>query len=191
MVKSSQRERLLRAMLDSVDRRGYHATTVSEVVAAARVSTNAFYEFFDDKLACFIALCDEEARGLLGAALEGVDAPTWRETLRRGVVAYLRWWQERPAFSRAYLLELPSAGAPAIEQRSRASQGFADLFNGLAQRARNEEPDLPEPPKLAAELLLVGLTDLVAREVREGRIDRLTEIAPDLEELIAALLARR
>ena len=190
-VKSSQRERLLRAMLDSVDRRGYQATTVSEVVAAARVSTNAFYEFFDDKLSCFIALCDEEARGLLDAALQGADAPTWREALRRGVVGYLRWWQERPAFSRTYLLELPSAGAPAIEQRIRASQGFADLFNGLAQRARNEDPEVSEPPKLATELLLVGLTELVAREVRAGRLDRLTEIAPDVEELIAALLAQR
>jgi AcrR family transcriptional regulator len=190
-VKSSQRERLLSAMLDSVDRRGYQATTVSEVVAAARVSTNAFYEFFDDKLSCFIALCDEEARGLLDAALVGADAPTWREALRRGVVGYLRWWQERAAISRTYLLELPSAGAPAIEQRIRASQGFADLFNGLAQRARNEQPDISEPPKLAAELLLVGLTELVAREVREGRIDRLTEIAPDVEELIAAVMARR
>jgi hypothetical protein len=65
------------------------------------------------------------------------------------------------------------------------------LFNGLAQRARNEEPDVAEPPKLAAELLLVGLTELVAREVREGRVDRLTEIAPDAEELIAAVMARR
>jgi AcrR family transcriptional regulator len=190
-VKSSQRERLLRAMLDSVDRRGYQATTIAEVAAAARVSPNVFYEFFEGKLACFIALCDEEARGLLDAALEGIDAPTWRESLRRGVVGYLRWWQERPAFSRTYLLELPSAGAPAIEQRIRASRGFAELFNGLAQRARNEEPDISEPPKLAAELLLVGLTELVAREVREGRVDRLTEIAPDVEELIAALMARR
>jgi AcrR family transcriptional regulator len=190
-VKSSQRERLLRAMLESVDRRGYQATTVSEVVAAARVSTNAFYEFFDDKLACFIALCDEEARGLLYAALEGVDAPTWREALRRGVLGYLRWWQERPAFSRAYLLELPSAGAPAIEQRIRASQGFADMFNALAQRARTEQPELREPPTLAAELLLVGVTELVAREVREGRVDRLTDMAGDVEELIAALLASR
>jgi AcrR family transcriptional regulator len=188
-VKSSQRERLLRAMLESVDRRGYQATTVSEVVAAARVSTNAFYEFFDDKLGCFIALCDEEARGLLDAALEGVDAPTWREALRRGVAGYLRWWQERPAFSRAYLLELPSAGAPAVEQRIRASRGFADMFDGLAQRAHAEEADLRQPPKLAAQLLVVGLTELVAREVREGRVDHLTDMAPDVEALVAALLA--
>jgi hypothetical protein len=39
--------------------------------------------------------------------------------------------------------------------------------------------------------LLVAVTELVAREVREGRVDRLTEMAPDVEELIAALLARR
>jgi AcrR family transcriptional regulator len=190
-VKSSQRERLLRAMLECVDAQGYPATTVSDVVAAARVSPNAFYEFFDDKLACFIALCDEEAQGLLEAALAGADAPTWREALRRGVIGYLRWWQERPAFSRAYLLELPTAGAPAVEQRMRASRGFAAMFEGLAQRAREEEPDLPDLPDLAADMLLFGVTELVAREVREGRVDRLTEIAPAVEELIVAVLARR
>jgi hypothetical protein len=65
------------------------------------------------------------------------------------------------------------------------------MFRALAQRARLEEPDLPEPPKLAADALPVTVTELVAREVREGRVDRLTEMAPDVEELIAALLARR
>ena len=188
-VESSQRERLLRAMLECVDQLGYQATTVAQVASAARVSPNAFYKFFDDKLECFLALCDEEARGLLDAALEGIDAPTWRESLRRGVEGYLRWWQERPEFSRAYLLELPSAGAPAVEQRIRASRPFADMFAGLAFRARVEQPGVAEPPTLAPDLLMVGVTELVAREVREGRAGRITDIAPDVEAVIAALLA--
>ena len=41
-VRASQRERLIRAMLETVAERGYEATTVPEVVARARVSRNAF-----------------------------------------------------------------------------------------------------------------------------------------------------
>jgi AcrR family transcriptional regulator len=188
-VKSSQRERLLRAMLESVGERGYQATTVSQVAAAARVSPNTFYEFFADKLDCFIALCDEEARGLLDAALVGASAPTWREAVRRGVAEYLRWWQDRPAFSRAYLLELPAAGRPAFEQRIRASRPFAEMFRGLAVRARAEEPELPAPPKLGPDLLIVGVIEIVAREVGAGRADRLQEMSADLEALIITLLS--
>lgn len=188
IVRSSQRERLLRAMLECVGERGYQATTVSQVVAAARVSTNTFYEFFADKLDCFIALCDEEARGLLDAALEGASAPTWREAVHRGVAGYLGWWRERPAFSRAYLIELPAAGPPAVEQRIRAARPFAEMFEALGARARREEPGLPAPPKLAPDLLIVGIIELVAREVGAGRIDRLDEIGADLAAVIIGLL---
>src|SRR3954449_6066659 len=66
-VRASQRERLLAAMLESVGEHGYAATTVPAVVAGARVSRNAFYELFDDKTDCFLALCDELAGQLLDA----------------------------------------------------------------------------------------------------------------------------
>ena len=64
-VRASQRERLVRAMLETVAERGYEATTVPDVVARARVSRNAFYEFFDDKIDCFIAACDDAAAEML------------------------------------------------------------------------------------------------------------------------------
>ena len=69
-VRSSQRERLLRAMLASVAERGYAATTVPQVVADARVSRNSFYALFQDKEGCFIALCDEEAADLVAVIRE-------------------------------------------------------------------------------------------------------------------------
>lgn len=188
-VKASQRERLLRAMLESIAERGYHATTVSQVVAAARVSATTFYDFFDDKLDCFLALCDEEARGLLEATLAGAREPGWRAAARRGAEGYLRWWQERPAFSRAYLVEVPAAGPPAVAQRDRAAQPFADMFAALARRARHEQPELPPLPRLAPDLLIVGVTELLAREVRAGRVAQLGRLAPDLEALVVGVLS--
>jgi AcrR family transcriptional regulator len=188
-VKSSQRERLLRAMLECVSTCGYAATTVPQVVAAARVAKNAFYEFFDDKLNCFLELCDEEAADLFRVASTGPAAPNWRLRAAQRTEAYLRWWQERPAFSRAYLVELPFAGPPAIEQRERQSEPYRRMYRAVARRARAEEPHLPPMPARAPDILVAGIVDVVARDVRSGRTDSLVARAPELTSATLAILS--
>ena len=139
-VRSSQRERLLRAMLSSVAKRGYAATTVPQVVADARVSRNAFYALFHDKEDCFIALCDEEAADLVAVVRDIGDAEDWEAAVRLGVRRYLRWWQDRQEFTRAYFVELPTAGARAMEQRDRAYEPFRQLFRDVGEWARAGDP---------------------------------------------------
>ena len=188
VVRASQRERLLRAMLELVAAHGYAATTVPDVVAAAKVSRNAFYALFTDKTECFLALCDELAGEMLDE-LARPAADDWRATLRAGTERYLRWWEERPAFSRTYFVELPSAGARAIEQRDRQYARFRELFDQLAAWARAQEPDLPPLHPLATRAFVLAVTELIAEEVRAGRVDVLTQLADDLFGLIVVLLA--
>ena len=57
-VARNQRTRLFGAMIESVSRRGYHATTVAHVIALAGVSRRAFYEQFSNKEECFLATYD-------------------------------------------------------------------------------------------------------------------------------------
>jgi AcrR family transcriptional regulator len=187
VVRASQRERLLRAMLEGVAERGYEATTVPQVVAEAKVSRNAFYALFADKTDCFLALCDE----LAGEVLDDISNPTqdaWLAALRAGTARYLRFWQDRPAFSRTYFVELPSAGIRAIEQRARQYERFRAMFDGLAAWARAQEPDLPPLGPLATRAIVLGVTEIIAEEVRAGRTDRLTGLEDELVELIVLLL---
>ena len=188
-VRASQRERLIRAMLEGVARHGYEETTVGEVVAIARVSRNAFYEFFSDKADCFIATCDEEARDLLRAVVAFAGEPDWLETMRLGVRAYLRWWAERPAFSRAYFTGLPAAGDRAIAQRSRAYGLFSQMFAEVGRRAHVQQPSLPPLPDLVPKMLVLSITELVSAEVRAGRTARLGELERDLVFVAVKLLA--
>jgi AcrR family transcriptional regulator len=180
VVRASQRQRLIRAMLETVAENGYEATTVPEVVARARVSRNAFYEFFADKTDCFIAACDEQASELLAALVAFAAEPDWVQMMRRGVGAYLRWWAERPAMSRAYLVGLPAAGDRAMAQRERAYALFRRLFEAVGQRARAEQSGLPPLDEFIPRLLVLAITELVAEEVRAGRIEQL----PELEDRI-------
>lgn len=176
VVKASQRERVVHAMLVLVGQRGYAATTVPAVTAAARVGRNTFYEFFPDKEACFVAACVEVAADLI-ATMEtfGIESD-WIVGVRRGMRTFLRWWQERPVFARAYLVEMPLVGAGAVQQREDAYQRFEELFRRLAARIRREDPRLPPLPDFVPRVLVHALLELVAAEVRAGRTARLTGI---------------
>jgi AcrR family transcriptional regulator len=173
-VRASQRERLLQAMLELVAEQGYETTTVPQVVARARVSRNAFYEFFADKVACFLALCDELADEML-AEIVVPDLPP-AEALREGMRRYLAWWADRPAFARTYLLELPTAGTPALEQRRRQYARFDALFAALGAAG------------LEARAITLMITELITDEVREGRLEQLPELADDFVGLVERLL---
>lgn len=190
-VRTSQRDRLVEAMLRLVARRGYAATSVPDVIAAARVSRNAFYAQFADKEACFLAGCERDLPEMIdsihAAASEAGDR--WREALWLGMVAYLRWWQERPEYAQAYFVELPRAGERAVEQRDAAYRSFLDMLEALAARARREDASLPPLRAAVPRLIVYGTTEFIASEVREGRVATLTASAGDLYHCTVALLA--
>lgn len=176
-------------MLETVAERGYEAATVPEVVGRARVSRNAFYDFFTDKPDCFLAACDEEAADLLGTVLAFAEEPTWLLAMQRGTHAYLEWWQQRPGFARAYFIGLPSAGERAIAQRERAYEWFTEMFEAMAGRARSEQPDLPSLHAMAPRFLVLAITELIAQEVRAGRTGRLCDLEDDIVRIAVKLLA--
>jgi AcrR family transcriptional regulator len=176
------------AMLECVGEEGYAATTVPRVVARARVSRNAFYALFHDKLECFLAVCDELAEEVLDE-LRPSEPTDWLSGLRTGTQRYLRWWQERPAWSRTYLLEAPAAGPAAREQRQRQYARFQEMFDALAAWGRREQPALPPLWPRASQVIVHSITDLVADEVGAGRIGGLVDLEDDLVFLILTLLA--
>jgi len=188
-VRESQRRRLITAMLERVSEQGYAATTLGDVVSAARCSRNAFYDLFEDKEACYIAACDETATEMLEALYSAVEEQSWLAALRRGMRSYLRWWAEHPQFAAAYVIDLPAAGRRALEQRDRAYARFAAMFEALAARARTEQPLLGPLSPLAPRLLVTGITEIVGQEVREGRVDALPELEEELVQLVVKTLS--
>jgi AcrR family transcriptional regulator len=188
-VLASQRERIVSAMLERVAEKGYAATTVSDVVGTARVSRNAFYELFRDKEDCYLAACDETWRSLQASLYAQAAEPTWLGTVRSGMRVYLRFWQEQPRFAYAYLIELPAAGRRAQEQRDRAHRDATSMFDALGALARCQQPDLPPLPSLTTRVLAAGITELVAQEVRAGRVDRLGELEEPLTAHVVRTLA--
>jgi AcrR family transcriptional regulator len=187
-VRASQRARILRAMLELVGDRGYAATSVPDVVTAARVSRSGFYALFEDKTDCFLALIDELAEQLLRALFDLRETDDWDAALERGVDVYLSFWREQPLFARAYLVELHAAGEQAVAHRERQLKRFEALFDALANWARERDPSLGLVNPLATNLLVGGITEIVAREVRAGRIGRLDELHDELVALVRTVI---
>ncbi len=102
---------------------------------------------------------------------------------------YISYWRDRPAFSRAYLTELPSAGDRATAQRERAYVLWRALFEALGARARDEQPELPPLSPLAPRVIVVAMVELLAEEVRAGRLDRLGDLRDELLRFVLRLLA--
>ncbi len=188
-VRASQRARLTRAMLGLVARDGYSATTVPKVVAAARVSRNAFYELFSDKEDCFLQITEEKTRELMAVSTVAVGPGDWVEQVLAGMEGYLALWQADVDFTRTYFLELPAAGARAIEMRERGYAPFRRLFTWIGEQARHADPSLAPLDPLVPRVIVISITELVAEEVRAGRLDRLGELAAPLTRLVVRLLA--
>jgi AcrR family transcriptional regulator len=191
-VQASQRERLLQAMAEVVAERGYDGASVPRVIAAARVSSNTFYRFFTDKADCFVALC-EQLGDELRAALEVPATPAGTpaaglEALDHSLERYLAWWQERPMLARVYFVELPTAGLRALEERERQSTRFGTAYRRFAERARAYDDQALPLREIDVTAAAILTRELVAREIRAGRVDHLTDLRDDLRYLLLRLL---
>jgi AcrR family transcriptional regulator len=115
-VEAAHVDRLTNAAIEVVARKGYDATAVADIVAAARVSRAAFYRHFGSKEECFLAACLKGLELLLAAIgkrviAAPVDPP--EEMLRATIGGFLDFLADEQAFARCFFLEMPAAGPEA------------------------------------------------------------------------------
>ena len=120
--------RLLGAALEILADRGYYETSVDQVVASARTSKTAFYEFFDSKEDCVRELLAREGGALIHEVTsEAAQGAGHRDRLRRGIRAFVHSCAERRTLARVLVVE--SVGvSPRIEEVRRAAQDGDELY---------------------------------------------------------------
>lgn len=93
LPKGERRQQILEVARDVFARRGYHQTTVDDIVAEAGVARGTFYLYFEDKRAVFADLVDRFAQ-LLGMAIVRIDpvdpARTVAEQVRENIRRIIR-----------------------------------------------------------------------------------------------------
>lgn len=177
-VVRSQRERILRGMAVVMAEKGYVQTTVADVLRAAGVSRETFYQQFSSKADCFMAAYDEAVAvilpGVATASPEGADPV---ERFARGVGAYLDALAAEPAFARLFLVEVYAAGPEAVERRAQAQTRFVEALVGIL------EPH-DETERFAVELLVAGVSAMVTAKISAGDLDGLRALRGPLTDLV-------
>src|SRR5258708_10797626 len=110
-VTDERRQRLIAAMAESVAEKGYRDTTVADVVRIARTSRRTFYEQFEDRADCFLALFDatnDQGIASIGVAVDA-GAPLGRQ-VDTALRAHLDAVVSRPVLYQSFVRELPALG---------------------------------------------------------------------------------
>lgn len=185
------RERLIAGFSRAASAKGYAATTIADVVAAANVSKRTFYEHFADLQDCFLATYDAFADQVIAVVAQAVEDSqgSWRERIAAGLDAYLNALAQEPTVTRVFLLEILGAGGVALARRRAVHQRFAELIQDLVQRHRDQLPPGYRLDGVLAHALVGAIDELVLMAVEQGRGTELPELQAATARLVGAVLA--
>ena len=179
------RERLLAAARESFAKLGFASTRVADIVALAGTSHGTFYTYFDDKRDALLALTQEAANAIYGAAvapLAGSERQSPRDAIRARLTVFFRtyreWWDVVRTWDHA------SAIHPEVDElRGRIRASIVQQLCQLLAR----DPELkPTDRRLDLEIAAIALTAMVeefagrwfalGRTVGTTEIDQLTAL---------------
>jgi AcrR family transcriptional regulator len=165
--KQRTRRQIIDAAMGLFAERGYHATTIADIAAAADVAPRTFFSYFPSKEAVVFHRTDRDLDGLARALRDRLPGETAFDALRRWIDTMFDEWaaDEDEALLRKRLC--------------REDEGLANFEGGLMARMHELlleaiAADLDEPPdalrpRLVAAAAVAALTSL------EGSFDKSTE----------------
>jgi AcrR family transcriptional regulator len=186
---STQRQRLLGAIMHVAACRGYEHVTVAQVIARAGVSRATFYRHFDDKEDCFLAALAPLARQLLDDLHRDVARVPPAHAARALVRTLVAFARSRPTLARLLLSDPLTGGGRLRDARDRLVDDAARIVEQAHARLDSRAVVADLPPRL-----ICGLTcRLLASRLRRGD-PHPSELADELIAWLAAYelpLARR
>jgi len=186
-----QRRRLYAAAASVFARMGYADATAEAIAREAGMSKATFYQHFDNKEDCIVALFDAGALAVVEAmrragAEDAVGGPAGR--VMAIVHTYLEALASFPDEAQTLLVEIIGAGPRAIERRDRVLAEFARAIDDV----NREDADLGLAPRLASihdAFAIVGaVVELASRQIRTGDPDEIREVEPVIERLVLGVL---
>ncbi|HET9609089.1 MAG TPA: TetR family transcriptional regulator [Acidimicrobiales bacterium] len=176
--KARTREAIIEAALDLFERKGYDATTVEDIAAAAEVSPRTFFRYFESKLDLIMARSGEKHAGL-GLLL--ADRPAGEglvEAVREAMRAELAAQLDDPLVRREFQVMLTT---PSLRNLAREHfyEEEAEMVPAVADRLGRPHDDLVA--HVAAGVVASALWVAVDRWIAEGadlaRLDPMIDAA--------------
>jgi len=141
-VARNQRERLMKATATVAFEKGYNATSISEIIAVARLDAKTFYTHFANKQQAFLAahqLGFEHTMAVAAGAF--FSASEWPERIWRGILAGSQFQAGHPLLTHMLYVQsyaIDTEGIQRIEATHAAFKLFLGEGNQNAAKTRSD-----------------------------------------------------
>jgi AcrR family transcriptional regulator len=186
-----QRGRLFAAAATVFARSGFADATAEGIAREAGMSKATFYEHFDNKEDCIVALFDAAVGALLAGMRAAGDVHAQSTlTVRIHAIthALLTTLAEHPDEAQTLLVEIVGAGPRALARRDAALDAVAQYIDEANREdvARGAAPRLGSPHDAYA--VVGAFVELASRQLRTGRPADIRELEPVVERLVLGLI---
>jgi AcrR family transcriptional regulator len=195
--RAQRRQQVLDAALELIASRGYANTSIEQICQTAYVATRSFYELFDSKEACYLALLEQLTREIsekVVAALD--DAPDDGDAATDALLsAFAHALVDDPRVGRASFGEAVGVST-AVERQRRANRRWGaafleDVWRRYGVIGRGSKIGDADVHRVAVGVI-GGLFDLVTdwlhdADTTEDTDAGKTDAAPDVDTLVRDL----
>lgn len=183
--EGTHRRRLFEGMARAVAQQGWVDCTIADIVREAGVSKRTFYEHFQTKNDCLVALYESASRNAL-RHLDSVLDPTrhWQDQVEAAMTAYLGVLAENPIMLRALFIDILGLGAQGLAARRRVNEAIADFLLGVVNPAR----DNAVMTSSMAMAVVGGINELVLQLIEQDQIHEIQSITHTTSALIRAVV---
>ncbi|MGP0100935.1 MAG: TetR/AcrR family transcriptional regulator [Solirubrobacteraceae bacterium] len=177
VVARSQRTRIIYGTAEVVMAKGYANATVADIVAAAGVARDVFYEHFTDKHHAFLEAQQHPTQHILDTcAAAYFAAGDWPERVWQGLGTLIELIVENPAISHLRLVACYAAGPEAIRRAEEITRSFTIFL----EEGYNHRPQAQELPRLSSQAIAGAVFEVVRRHIARGDYAGLRRRLPQL-----------
>lgn len=169
VVDKEQRKRLILALAKVVIRKGYTATTLTDITAEAGVSRETFYGLFRDKEDCFLFGYELINSAVMAdvAKVSGT-ATTLTGQMLLGLTAYFQRINADLQLARAFIGEAQAA-TPATRAAFEKNYAMNKLsFQQWIEAVQQQYPDVQRVSDTEISLVMLGMDGYIMSRIRAG-----------------------
>jgi len=163
-------QRLTQGLESLLAEKTFPQITVADIVRRAHTSRRTFYEHFESKEACLLALHRQASREEAAHALAAVDGTAvWQMQLRQAIEAWIAFADTRSELAMSWIRDLPLLGAAASDLQREVTDQFVRTIQTVCGSEGFRAAGGRDVSRARALVLIGGLERLAADAAQRGQ----------------------
>ena len=175
VVASEHHARIVEATARVMRAKGYTATTIADIVAAAGTSRGVFYGQFQNKQEVFLAAQTMALeKGLTTASAAFFTGRTWPQQVWNGLDALFGYLAGLPDLAHLMLIEPYAAGVAALDR-------ILDTMRTLSlflEEGYHRNPRAEQLPRICSDAIAGAIHELLCHAAQNDRVPELRQLLP-------------